>query len=284
MKACPPSRSAALQPCSTASLRRGETAYSAKNRYLIPDALYGKRDAAVLSAIVIGPDERRGVLGVSSSCQKRRSPGVASSTAWLRAGCKVSNYIVFGDHQPARRSPSSAWRRHLAEVPIPSGRQRHSSRAQCCHNRAHRRRTENCLACQHAWQSSVRTRRARRGLPRHRTHSPPGWKTPLLKDSPVFILPEHHRRRLRTSNPLERAVQQEVKRRTVKSSVFPDNQVLLRLVSAVPVEIDETWGSDNKPFLSLSMGATSNGNAGMRDHARNHSILKVAQSRLGVCG
>ena len=32
----------------------------------------------------------------------------------------------------------------------------------------------------------------------------------------VFTLPEHHRRRMRTSNPMERAVQQELKRRTVK--------------------------------------------------------------------
>ena len=35
----------------------------------------------------------------------------------------------------------------------------------------------------------------------------------------VFALPGHHRRRLRTSNPIERAIQQELKRRTVKVSV-----------------------------------------------------------------
>lgn len=36
----------------------------------------------------------------------------------------------------------------------------------------------------------------------------------------VFALPEHHRRRLRTSNPIERSVQQELKRCTVKIRVF----------------------------------------------------------------
>ena len=65
----------------------------------------------------------------------------------------------------------------------------------------------------------------------------------------VFTLPEHHRRRLRTSNPIERAVQQELKRRTVKVRVFPNDQALLRLVSAVLVEIDETWASDNKGYI-----------------------------------
>ena len=39
----------------------------------------------------------------------------------------------------------------------------------------------------------------------------------------VFSLPEAHRRRLRTSNLMERAIQQEIKRRTAKIRVvlFP---------------------------------------------------------------
>ena len=65
----------------------------------------------------------------------------------------------------------------------------------------------------------------------------------------VFTLPEHHRRRLRTSNPIERSVQQELKRRTVKIRVFPSEDALLRLVSAVLVEIDEKWASDTKAYL-----------------------------------
>ena len=54
----------------------------------------------------------------------------------------------------------------------------------------------------------------------------------------VFTLPEHHRKRLRTSNPIERSVQQNLKRRTVKIGVFPSEDALLRRVSAVLVEID----------------------------------------------
>ena len=44
-------------------------------------------------------------------------------------------------------------------------------------------------------------------------------------------------------------MQQELKRRTVKVRVFPNDQSLLRLVSAVLVEIDETWASDNKGYI-----------------------------------
>jgi len=81
----------------------------------------------------------------------------------------------------------------------------------------------------------------------------PGMATWLENSVPeglaVFTLPEHHRRRLRTSDPIERAVQQELKRRTVKVRVFPNDQSLLRLVSAVLVEIDETWASDNTGYI-----------------------------------
>ena len=62
----------------------------------------------------------------------------------------------------------------------------------------------------------------------------------------VFTLPGHHRKRMRTSNPMERSIQQELKRRTVKVRVFPGEDALLRLVSAGLVEIDETWAFDTK--------------------------------------
>lgn len=65
----------------------------------------------------------------------------------------------------------------------------------------------------------------------------------------VFTLPEHHRRRMRKSNPMERSIQQELKRRTVKVRVFPGEDALLRLVSAVLVEIDEKWASDTKVYI-----------------------------------
>jgi Transposase, Mutator family. len=40
-----------------------------------------------------------------------------------------------------------------------------------------------------------------------------------------------------------------LKRRTVKVRVFPGDDALLRLVSAVLVEIDEKWASDTKAYI-----------------------------------
>ncbi len=65
----------------------------------------------------------------------------------------------------------------------------------------------------------------------------------------VLALPEHRRRRLRTSYPMERAVQQNLKRRTSHVRVFPGEPSLERLVSAVPVEIDDKWAADTKAYI-----------------------------------
>ena len=87
----------------------------------------------------------------------------------------------------------------------------------------------------------------------YRDNAPPLalWlETAVPEGLAVFTLPEHHRKRMRTSNPIERAVQQELKRRTVKVRVFPNNNSLLRLVTAVLVEIDETWQASTQPYIN----------------------------------
>ena len=56
----------------------------------------------------------------------------------------------------------------------------------------------------------------------------------------VFALPVNQRRRMRTSNMLER-LNRELKRRTRVATLFPNEASLLRLVSAVLVEVSEEW-------------------------------------------
>ncbi len=52
--------------------------------------------------------------------------------------------------------------------------------------------------------------------------------------------PESHRRRIRTTNGLER-LNQEIKRRTRVVRIFPNRQACLRLVTALAVEQSEEW-------------------------------------------
>ena len=68
----------------------------------------------------------------------------------------------------------------------------------------------------------------------------------------VFKLPREHWRTMRTSNPIERSIQQELKRRTRKIRVFPNEASLIRLVSAILVEIDEQWAASQKPYVNFN--------------------------------
>ena len=69
----------------------------------------------------------------------------------------------------------------------------------------------------------------------------------------VFTLPENHRRRLRTSNPVERVIQQELKRRTHKVRIFPNTESLERVVSSVLVKIDDKWVAANKGYIKWEL-------------------------------
>lgn len=66
----------------------------------------------------------------------------------------------------------------------------------------------------------------------------------------VFSMPVKHRRRLRTTNMLERQ-NREIKRRTRVSGLFPNEASLLRLVSAILMEVSEDWESADKAYLKL---------------------------------
>jgi transposase-like protein len=55
-----------------------------------------------------------------------------------------------------------------------------------------------------------------------------------------LAFPESHRRRIRTTNGLER-FNQEIKRRTRVVRIFPNREACLRLVSALAIEQSEEW-------------------------------------------
>lgn len=66
----------------------------------------------------------------------------------------------------------------------------------------------------------------------------------------VFSMPEKHRRKLRSTNMVERQ-NREIKRRTRVAGLFPNEASLLRLVSAILMETSEEWESAEKAYLKL---------------------------------
>lgn len=226
-------------------------------KYLILDARYEKmrhggvvRDAAVLSAIGIGADERRRVLGVSVALSEAEVHWRGFLESLVARGLRGVEFIVSDDHaglRAARRAVlgGATWQRcqfHLARNAI-----HHAPNAEI------RKRIGAELRA--VWNASklAKAEAALAELVASYRDTAPKLATWLEENVPeglaVFTLPEHHRRRLRTSNPMERAVQQELKRRTAKVRVFPSEESLLRLVSAILVEIDEKWASDTKAYI-----------------------------------
>jgi transposase-like protein len=61
----------------------------------------------------------------------------------------------------------------------------------------------------------------------------------------VFDFPLEHQRRLRTNNGLER-LNREIKRRTRVATLFPNEASLLRLATAVLMEVDEEWQTEKR--------------------------------------
>lgn len=77
------------------------------------------------------------------------------------------------------------------------------------------------------------------------------WAEQALSEGfAVFQMPEEHRRRIRTTNLLER-VNKEIKRRTRVATLFPNAASCERLVSAVIMEISEEWLAGKK-YLTMN--------------------------------
>jgi len=61
----------------------------------------------------------------------------------------------------------------------------------------------------------------------------------------TFQFPEEHRKKLRTSNVVER-INKEIKRRTRVACIFANEASCLRLVTAIVLEISDDWGSGRR--------------------------------------
>jgi len=79
------------------------------------------------------------------------------------------------------------------------------------------------------------------------------WLDQNIEESlQIFNLPVPFQIKLRTTNPLE-LVNREVKRRTNVARIFPNQESILRLVTAVLEEIHENWITTKVAYLDLKL-------------------------------
>jgi transposase-like protein len=225
--------------------------------YLLLDARYEKVrhggsvvDCAVLLAVGILPDGRRSVLGVSVSLSEAEVHWRAFLQALIERGLHGVELIVSDAHEglAAARKASLAgipWQRcqfHLQQnalqyVPQVTMRKEVAADLRSVFNASDRHEAQRLLGL---------------AVKKYQTTAPrlAQWIEQAVPEGlTVLALPAAYRRRLRTSNVLER-LSQEIKRRTRVATLFPNEASLLRLASAVLMEISEEWET-GKAYLTL---------------------------------
>jgi putative transposase len=88
----------------------------------------------------------------------------------------------------------------------------------------------------------------------------------------VLALPERYRKRLRTTNGMER-LNEEIRRRERVIRIFPNRASVIRLLGSLLMEIDEKWSSTHKYLDMAEYEAWS------QEQDRQHPGLKVHKLR-----
>ncbi len=228
-----------------------------KTPYLILDARYEKvrhggsvRDCAVLIAIGVTHNGKRSILGVSVSLSEAEVHWRNFFKSLIDRGLHGLELITSDDHlgiEKARAAcfPGIAWQRcqfHLMQnamhyVPQVSMRTEVANHIRNVFNAGDRHEAEQKLV-----QLVIKYESTAPDLASWMEQNIPEGLT-------VFVLPPAHRRRLRTTNMLER-LNQEIKRRTRVATLFPNEASLLRLVTAVLSEISDDWETGKK-YLTM---------------------------------
>lgn len=216
--------------------------------YLYLDARYEKvrqagsvRDAAILMASGVKRDGKRSILGVSVSLSEAETHWRAFLEGLVKRGLSGVQLIISDDHagmESARKAVFTGipWQRcqfHLqqnAQSYVP----RVGMRGEVA---------EDIRAIFNAPDRETAGIYLKKAVEKYSVIAPKlaDWMEVNIPEGfTVFSFSQSHRRRLRTSNYMER-LSQEIKRRTRIVRVFPNEPSCLRLVSAILMEIGEEW-------------------------------------------
>ena len=207
---------------------------------------------AVLSAIGIGPDQRRRVLGVSCRHLRGRGP-----LACLPGEPRCPWHARRGLHRlrrssrPGGRAQGRPRRRQLAALPVPPGSERHPPRPKSRHPQAYRKGAAPGLG-----RRRPQGRRGRAGAPGGKLPRQGRQTRPLARGRDprrphrllVARAPPQAHANLEPHRAIHPAGDQAPNRQGSGSSQTrpPSNGS----VTAILVEIDEKWATTDKPYIS----------------------------------
>lgn len=216
--------------------------------YLLLDAKYEKVriggtvvSAAVLIAVGVLPDGHRSVLGVSVSLSEAEVHWREFLASLMERGMHGVVCVTADDHKGLNAAltaqlPGVLRQRcqfHLQQnaqkyVPRVTMREGVASDIRSIFNAPDIKEAQRFL--------TLTTSKYRKSAPQLSK-----WMEEAIPQGlTVFELPRHTQKKLRTTNGLER-LNKEIERRTRVASLFPNTDSLLRLVSALLMEISEEW-------------------------------------------
>jgi len=226
-------------------------------KYLILDARYEKVridgsvvSAAVLIATGVQPDGHRSVLGVSVSLSEAEVHWRSFLTSLMERGMHGVVCVTADDHSGLTAAlnavlPGVKRQRcqfHLQQnaghyVPKVSMREEVAASIRAVFNAPDKTEANRLLQ-----QAIVKYKKKASQLAE--------WMDINIPQGlPVFDLPEKVRKKLRTTNGVER-LNRELARRTKIAGLFPNTDSLLRLSSALLMEISEEWET-GKAYIKL---------------------------------
>ena len=230
--------------------------------YVYLDARYEKvrqdglvQDAAVLIAVGINQEGKRDVIGVSVALSEaeihwrtflqqlvaRGLSGVQLLISDAHAGLKQARQAVFGG-VPWQRCQFHLQQNAQAYITRHELKKQVAADIRAIFNAPNRTEADTLLRKTVAKYEKTASQLA-------------SWMEEALPEGlTVFNFPEAHRRRLRTTNGLER-LNREIARRSRVVAVFPNPASCLRLVSALLMETSEEWLASSR-YLTLTETVT----------------------------
>ena len=227
--------------------------------YIILDAHYEKvringsvQSCAVFTAIGINTDGKREVIGVSVSLSEAEVHWRGFLKSLLTRGLQGVKLITSDAHsglKAARQSLFNGVRWQRCQFHLQQNAQAYVPK------KAIQKQVHDDIADIFAAPSGELALSRLKYYVEKYVESAPGLSEWMEENIPegltIFELPAKHRKRMRTSNSLER-LHEEINRRTRVARLFPNEASLLRLVSAIEMEISEDWIA-GKRYLNMQM-------------------------------
>ena len=238
-------------------LQKWRTRPLSANSILILDARYEKvringlvQSCAVLIAIGVDPTGRRSVLGVSAKISEAEVHWRDFLADLQQRGLHGLELIVSDNHAGLRAALTS----RFPNVPWQRCQFHFQQNAMAYVPKIHMREevAQDIRSIFEAPDLQSALGRLQEIVLKYQPSAPKlaAWLEANAQEAlTVFSRPEHQRKKLRTTNSLER-LNREIKRRTRVATLFPNEKSLERLVSALLSEINDDWESE-KLFLSL---------------------------------